>query len=84
MRETSAIAKANGLARLVQRGDVLAKHDLHQLFTPLLRQVIAPFRRDKELSQDLRGQVYLIFADLVLKFEGARRASPILAHKSFF
>ncbi len=60
------------LTRLVQRGDVLAKHDLHQLFTPLLQKVIAPFRRDAELYQDLHGQVYLTLDRLVLKFDESR------------
>jgi len=58
--------------RLAQYGDVLAKHDLHRLFTPLLRKVIAPFRSEKELYQELHGEVCLIFDRLVLKFDESR------------
>lgn len=69
---TPSIAIVNGLARLVQRGDVRAKHDLYQLFKPLLQKIIAPFRRSAELYQDLHAEVYLIFDRLVLKWDESR------------
>jgi RNA polymerase sigma factor (sigma-70 family) len=61
------------LVRRVQQGDVEAQHELYHRFLPLVQRATAPYRRNPWLSDDLRGEAYLLFYALTNHFDPNRR-----------
>jgi RNA polymerase sigma factor (sigma-70 family) len=60
------------LLRRAQTGDVLAEHELHRVFAPLVQGVLAKYRSDPGIAEDLPGEGYLILHRLLLQFDASR------------
>jgi RNA polymerase sigma factor (sigma-70 family) len=60
------------LLRLAQSGDVAAEHELHAVFAPMLTAILARYRDDLWLSEDLPGEGYLILHRLLRQYDASR------------